>query len=53
MKNTILKVELIIVLSFFMQIISLGQNNKVFEALYPSNVVLEINHDYLKSTILT
>jgi hypothetical protein len=50
MKNKILKIESIIVLSFIMQMISLGQNNKVFEALYPSNVTTEINQDYLKST---
>jgi len=50
MKNKIVKIELIIVLSFIMQMISLGQNNKVFEALYPSNVTTEINQDYLKST---
>lgn len=52
MKNIILKFELIIVLSFFIQMISLGQNNKVFESLYPSNVTTEINQDYLKSTTI-
>ena len=52
MKNIILKFELIIVLSFIAQMISLGQNNKVFESLYPSNVTTEINQDYLKSTTI-
>lgn len=52
MKSEIRKIKLVFVLSIVLQMISSGQKNKAFEALYPSDVTTDINQDYTKSYTL-
>ena len=49
MKNTNIKIGLVIFLFFFIKTISNGQNHKVFEMAYPKTTTLNISEEFSKS----